>query len=319
MAAYPEMLRRDRLRRGFALLLLAAGFVACDREVGCDELSDAGEEGRPFEPVSTDYPIVAAAGDIASQGAPCAGDRATAALVARMDPTVVLVLGDNQYTRGTLTEFRSSYDRTWGRFKKITWPTPGNHEYRTEGARGYFDYFGRQAEPPAGYYSFELGTWHLVAINSGNGDIGQEQHSWIRMDLASDDHRCQLAYWHHPLWTSGTVEGADPQPQDLDALWSTLFDAGVDVVLNGHAHQYERFSQLNPSGQIDPVHGIREFVVGTGGGKFHEFGDVVYGSEVRDADNYGVLELTLRDDAYGWRFVSVDGRVLDEGEGACHL
>ncbi|MGH2540689.1 MAG: metallophosphoesterase family protein, partial [Actinomycetota bacterium] len=253
-------------------------------------------------------------------GEPCDPQRGTAALVRRIDPVVVLALGDNQYTNGTLGEFEASYDPTWGAFLARTRPVPGNHEYRTDGAAGYFEYFGARASPGSdGDYGFDVGRWRLVALNSAvDGAITAAQLEWVRSDLREADRRCELAYWHHPRFSSGTVEGNDPTP-DLEALWAVLVDEGVDIVLNGHAHQYERFAPLDADGRPSEEAGIREFVVGTGGGTPHAFEeDPVAGSLVRRTDVHGVLELELRPRDYAWRFVSTDERVLDWGTGECH-
>ncbi len=274
--------------------------------------------GSPFTPSAGDDPIVVAAGDISCPGEPCDEQRQTADLVGKIDPDAVLVLGDLQYRDGLLADFESSYEPTWGRFADRTRPVPGNHEYHVPGARGYFDYFGASAhEEQGGWYSFDVGDWHLVAINSGSGTISDEQLAWVEADLAADDHLCQLAYWHHQRWSSGTVHGPDPEPA-LISLWRTLHDGGVEVVLNGHEHNYERFALLDPDGRSDPEGGIRQFVVGTGGRSSYPFGDPMPGSEQRITDVFGVLELTLGADGYGWRFVGVPGSVLDEGSAGCH-
>lgn len=277
-------------------------------------------DGRPYRPLTGEHPVVVAAGDIACPGDPCDQQRETAAIVRRIDPTVVLALGDNQYTNGTLAEFEASYDPTWGEFLARTRPVPGNHEYRTDDAAGYFDYFGARASPQThGDYAFDVGRWRVVALNSAaGGAITQEQIEWVRSDLHDADRRCELAYWHHPLFSSGAIEGNDPTP-DLEALWALLVDEGVDVVLNGHAHQYERFAPLDADGQLSEETGIREFVVGTGGGTPHAFEqELVAGSSERFTDVFGVLEMELRPREYAWRFVSAEGRVLDQGAGECH-
>ncbi|HET9311680.1 MAG TPA: metallophosphoesterase [Actinomycetota bacterium] len=261
-----------------------------------------------------------AAGDIACPGEPCDQERGTAAMVERIGPDVVLALGDTQYRAGALADFRASYDRTWGSFRSITKPVPGNHEYRTTGAAGYFAYFGRiAAVDDGGDYSFQLGRWLLVAINSAApGAITDGQLDRVRADLEESSHRCEIVYWHHPLFSSGAVEGSDPMPE-LASLWALLHAQRVDVVLNGHAHQYERFAPLGADGAIDDVNGIREFVVGTGGGDPHPFEEVpLPASRVRITEVHGVLELELQPRAYAWRFVGTDGSVLDHGSAACH-
>ena len=261
-------------------------------------------------------PVITAAGDIAHEGEPDAPQRSTALLVSSIDPTAALTLGDNQYPDGELADFMASYDPTWGRFKNITRPVPGNHDYHTAGADGYFDYFGPRAHRSnGGNYSFDLGAWHLVAVNSGPGSISDEQLDWIRDDLLRSDATCELAYWHHPRWSSGTNHGSD---EDMAGLWQVLYEQGVDVVLNGHEHNYERFAPLSPSGGLEPSTGIREFVVGTGGAGSYPFGDPIPGSQRRITDVFGVLRMTLQDDGYSWAFVRADGGVSDNGRYGCH-
>jgi 3',5'-cyclic AMP phosphodiesterase CpdA len=282
----------------------------------CDPSADP--SGRPFRRLSGRYPVVVAAGDIACPGEPCDPERTTAAMVERIGPDVVLALGDTQYREGALADFRASYALTWGAFRSITKPVPGNHEYRTTGAAGYFEYFGSAAAAEdGGDYSFVLGRWLLVAINSAApGAITPAQLDRVQAQLEATPRRCQLVYWHHPYSSSGAVEGSDPLP-DLDQLWTLLLEHGVDVVLNGHAHQYERFAPLGSDGVDDA--GIRGFVVGTGGGEPHPFEDeLADGSRVRITDVHGVLELELRPRAYAWRFVDPDGLVLDHGSSTCH-
>ena len=233
----------------------------------CEASGDVAPSGTSYRPVRGDAPVIVAAGDIACPGDPCAPERATAALVARIDPTIVLALGDNQYTNGTLAEFERSYDVTWGTFKERTYPVPGNHEYRTREAAGYFGYFGKRASPGTdGDYGIDVGRWRLVALNSAaEGAITARQLDRVSADLRRSDAMCELAFWHHPRWSSGAVEGSDPEP-DLGRLWEVLVEHGVDIVLNGHAHQYERFDALDAEGNVDGAAGIRQFVVGTGGG-----------------------------------------------------
>ncbi|HEV2058498.1 MAG TPA: DNRLRE domain-containing protein [Solirubrobacteraceae bacterium] len=281
-------------------------------------------------------PVVAAAGDIVCDPrspnrrkkvpGTCL-DRQTSDLLVRRELAAVLTLGDNQYETGALSAFRSSYDRTWGRVKAITRPTVGNHEYLTPGAAGYFDYFngpgrveGRAGRRGEGWYSFDVGDWHLVALNSvcdevGGCGPGSPQLEWLKADLAAHPATCTLAYWHHPRFSSGFPR-SNPRS---DAFWRVLYDAGADVVLNGHAHDYERFAPQTPDAQRDDARGIRQFVVGTGGKNNYPFGSVEPNSEVRDAATSGVLLLTLRRGGYDWKFAPVPGgRLRDAGSGACH-
>jgi acid phosphatase type 7 len=276
--------------------------------------------------------VIAAAGDIACdpgserfRGGRGAADachmRATARLVLDLDPEVVLTLGDNQYEDGTLARFRRSYDQSWGRLRSRTRPAPGNHDYGTAGAAGYFDYFGAAAgRRSTGFYSFDVGAWHLIALNSecahiGGCGRGSLQERWLRADLAAHPARCALAYWHKPRFSSG-LHGSDATYTDL---WRALYEAGADVVLVGHDHDYERFAPQIPDGRADPVRGIRQFVVGTGGKTHYGFRTVEPNSQVRNSGTFGVLRLTLRPSGYGWRFLPEPGkRFTDAGNGTCH-
>ena len=257
-------------------------------------------------------PLVAAAGDIACPRHPCTAQRRTARAILGLKPDAVLTLGDNQYDRGSLAAFRASYDPTWGAFRAITYPVPGNHDYGTPRAAGYFRYFGSRAHRGhGGFYSFDLGSWHLVALNSPVPSKGQTR--WLRKDLRRDHAACELAYFHEPRFSSGRVHGGS---SSVRGWWRILFRAGVDVVLSGHEHQYERFARLTPGGAIRK-NGIREFVVGTGGVSLYPFGRAVRGSKRRVAA-YGVLALQLRSLSYRWRFLKTSGAVGDRGATPCH-
>jgi hypothetical protein len=238
---------------------------------------------------------------------------ATARLLDRIEGTV-FTLGDNAYQSGTAEDFRRCYDRTWGRHKSRTRPVPGNHEYESPGATPYFDYFGANAGPHGlGYYSFELGNWHAIAINSHIPvSAGSGQGAWLRADLAANATRCTIVYWHLPRFSSGK-HGDHPQMGDF---WSVLYEAGADVVLSAHDHTYERFAPQDPQGVPDPRRGIRQFVVGTGGANVYPFVTVRPNSEVR-LSVLGVLKLTLRAEDYDWDFIAVSGPG-DTGTGVCH-
>ncbi|HEY6104116.1 MAG TPA: metallophosphoesterase [bacterium] len=275
-------------------------------------------------------PVIGAAGDIACDpgnsyfngrvGTLCQM-KATSDLLLGLNAAAVLPLGDLQYEDGALSKFRRSYDRTWGRLKAITRPAPGNHEYGTRGAQGYFDYFGEIAgDPGQGYYSYDIGAWHLIALNSNCGPVGgcgsgSPQERWLRADLAAHPARCTLASWHHPRFSSG-FHGSDRR---YDAFWRALYDAGADVVLTGHDHHYERFAKQDPNGRPDPGRGIREFVVGTGGRSLYGLKEGEDNSDVFNAETFGVLALTLHPTSYEWRFVRGPGKdFADSGRAACH-
>ena len=260
-----------------------------------------------------------AAGDIGDCSS--RGDEATAALLDARPDAVVATLGDNVYSRGTAKEFADCYGPGWGRHRDRTRPAPGNHDYQTSHASGYFGYFGAAAgDPTKGYYSYDVGSWHVVVLNSNCGGTscreGGVQERWLRTDLAASSAQCTLAYWHHPRFSSGSAHGSDDA---VAPLFEALYEAGADVVLAGHEHNYERFAPLDPSGEIDTVRGIRSFVVGTGGRSHYRFGRPITGSEVRNGDTFGVLALTLEPGGYRWDFVPQAGRTFtDSGRGTCH-
>ena len=233
----------------------------------------------------------------------------------------VLPLGDLQYESGTASQFAASYAPSWGRLKAITHPAVGNHEYGTPGAAPYYQYFGAEAGQPAqGYYSYELGSWHVIVINSNCAQIdgcgiGSPQDIWLRADLAAHPARCTLAYWHHPRFSSGQAGDAG----SMETIWTDLFNAGAEIVLNGHDHEYERFAPQDGEGKLDEIHGIREFVVGTGGKNHMNFRAIKANSEVHDNSSFGFLELALNDGLYSWRFVpDPPGGFSDSGSGSCH-
>ena len=259
--------------------------------------------------------VLVGAGDIASCGGK--GAEATAKLLDRI-PGTIFTAGDNAYERGTAEEYTNCYAPTWGRHKRRTHPVPGNHEYETAGAVGYFGYFGRAAgDTGKGYYSYTLGAWHVVALNS-NIDMRPEsaQVRWLRADLAAHPARCTLAYWHHPRFSSGITHGSS---KDTGPLWQVLYVAGADVVVAGHEHNYERFAPQDTLGVADPAHGLREFVVGTGGDSHYPLGPRRANSEVSNSTTFGVLKLTLEPAGYRWEFIPVAGKTFtDSGRRACH-
>ncbi len=258
--------------------------------------------------------VLVGAGDIASCG--LRGDEATAALLDTI-PGTVFTAGDNAYNSGTPSEYADCYDPTWGRHKARTRPAPGNHDYATPGAAGYFGYFGAAAGDPAtGYYSYDLGDWHILVLNSNlSMQAGSPQEQWLRNDLAAHPAPCTLAYWHHPRFSSGP-HGSSTAAQ---ALWQALYEAGAEVVVSGHDHHYERFAPQDAQGTADAEQGIRAFVVGTGGGRLDAIGPPIANSEVHEDDTWGVLKLTLHTMSYGWEFVPVAGKTFtDQGSAGCH-
>jgi Fibronectin type III domain/Calcineurin-like phosphoesterase len=303
-------------------------------------VSDPSNEATVTTPAPGPDPVIMAAGDQACDptyssfnnglGTPTScHQKYTSDLVVNQGLAAVLVLGDNQYECGGYDAFLGSYDPTWGRVKSITYPVPGNHEYHTTGgldcdatgtAAGYFRYFGTAAgDPTKGYYSFNLGTWHLIALNSNCAIVScsasSAQANWLRADLAANPRACTLAFWHHPKFTSGTNS---PGSSSVKPLYQALYDEKADLVLVGHDHDYERFALKDPEGALDPSRGIRQIVVGTGGRSFHNWGTIQPGSEARSNDTFGVLKLTLQPTSYDWRFVPEAGKTYtDSGSTPC--
>jgi hypothetical protein len=263
--------------------------------------------------------ILVGAGDIADC-ADLSGAEATAKLLEAI-PGQVFTAGDNAYPAGTKEQFDQCYDKTWGRVKSRTRPSVGNHEFHSGGATPYFDYFGSAAgDPSNGYYSYELGYWHIVVLNSecaevGGCGTGSRQEKWLRADLASHPAACTLAYWHKPLFSSGGKHGNDPE---MKSFWEDLYAVKAAIVINGHDHDYERFAPQNPDGKLEAARGVREIVAGTGGKNHRPFGKPLATSEVRNADTFGVLKLTLRPKSYDWEFVPEAGKTFhDSGSGLC--
>ena len=262
--------------------------------------------------------ILLAAGDIADCGS--SGDEATAALLDAHPDATIAALGDTVYESGTTIEFANCYAASWGRHKARTRPAAGNHEYAS-GASDYFDYFGAAAGPRGkGWYSYDVGGWHVVVLNSNCAvvacGVGSEQLQWLQNDLAASDAYCTLGYWHHPRYSSGGVHGGSFL---VDEFWKTLYAHGAELVLSGHDHHYERFTPMGLDDAIDYDFGIRQFVVGTGGKSLRAAGRAWPRSEVRHASTFGVLRLVLRGDGYDWTFLPQAGRTFtDSGTGSCH-
>jgi hypothetical protein len=328
--------RRPTERFGFLLvLLLTIGLL--------DSLPQLLRGRNDLVSAASD-PVIAAAGDIACDPADSNFNNGdgnssncrqlyTSDLLVNTNLAAVLALGDVQYYCGSYQAFLQSYDLSWGRIKSITHPAVGNHEYLTHGgssgstdctasnsgAAGYFEYYGSAAGTAGqGYYSFDIGAWHLIALNSNCSDAGgcgtsSAQYKWLQSDLTAHPNQCTLAFWHIPLYSSGGRASSNSQP-----FWNLLYAYHADVVLNGHDHIYERFAQQDPSGLADP-NGIREFIVGTGGSDHTTITSIAANSELRNTNTYGVLELTLHAASYDWQFVPEAGKTFtDSGSNGCH-
>lgn len=283
-------------------------------------VSSEGAMSRFVLPSADDKaPVIVGAGDIADCSN-ISGAEATAKLIEGI-PGTVMAIGDLAYPDGTKENF-DCYDRTWGRFKQRTRPAVGNHEFHSAGATFYFQYFGAVAgDSKDGFYSYDLGEWHVIVLNSecqevGGCQSGSRQEKWLRADLAAHPTACAVAYFHKPLFSSGAKHGNDPE---LKPLWQALYEGNVDIVIGGHDHDYERFRPQTPDGVADAKHGIREFVAGTGGKNQRPFGDPLPNTEVRNNDAFGVLKLTLHSNSYDWQFIPEAGKSFsDSGSSLCH-
>jgi hypothetical protein len=297
----------------------AAGLSIASREVRlrAPRLRVSGRR-PPVRPAGS--VVLAGAGDIADDDTE---DSETAVLLDAIHPDIVFTLGDNAYDSGTAKEFQDWYGPTWGRHRARTRPAAGNHDYRTPGASGYFDYFGARAgDRTKGYYSYEVGAWHVVVLNTnGEGPCatvlcngGSPQERWLRADLAASTKQCTLAYWHHPRYSIGP-QGTSSGTQ---ALWQALYADGVELALAGNDHNYQRWKPMNAAGAVDTARGIRSFVVGTGGETADRLGSHP-NVETARTGTPGVLKLTLSPGTYRWEFVPIAGRTFrDSGAGRCH-
>ena len=263
-------------------------------------------------------PVLVGAGDIAD----CTldDDTATAMLIEGIPGAAVFTAGDNSYENGSADDYRNCYAPTWGAFKDRTRPAPGNHDWQTKDLAGYLGYFGTEAAPlGTSWYSYDLGTWHIVVLDSDCGFVGgcgagSAQGRWLSADLAASTAQCTLAIWHHPRFSSGE-HGNDT---DVAPFWQTLYDAGADVIINGHDHDYERFAPQDPNSHEDRARGIREFVVGTGGAALRTFPTTRANSELRVAATHGIIRLVLHKGSYQWTFLPTSGDVGDTGTAPCH-
>jgi acid phosphatase type 7 len=300
-------------------LLRNAGTIDLALTAGSGNISLASREAGSKQPTLSvqPAPVLLAAGDIAS--CQSRGDEATAALLKAFSGTIA-PLGDLAYESGTPAQFANCYAPTWGRFKARSHPALGNHDYLTPAAAGYFGYWGAAAgSPSGGYYSYGLGSWHIVVLNSNCSFVPcyatSPQEIWLRSDLAAHPAKCTLAYWHHPLFSSrfGTATPA------VQPLWQALYDAGADVVLTAHSHNYQRYLPQTATGALDRARGIREFVVGTGGMTLQDLGPRIANEQVANDRTWGFFKLTLLPDSYRWRFVPEAGKKFtDRGSGVCH-
>jgi hypothetical protein len=257
---------------------------------------------------ATNTAVMVGAGDIST----CSNDNdaKTAQLLGSISGTV-FTTGDNVYNSGTSTEYTNCYKPTWGLYKSRTKPVPGNHDYITSGASGYFNYFGVSR-----YYAYNLGAWRIYALNSEiDTSSTSAQVQWLKNDLVANPKKCVMAYWHRPRWSSGSAHGSDSKVQPI---WSALVNAKAELVVNGHEHNYERFAPMNNTGQA-VTKGVREIVAGTGGASHYGFGTILSASRARNANTYGVLKLTLRSTGYDWQFVPIAGQsYTDSGSTNCY-
>jgi len=292
------------------LLLVFAVTAACGQNGTTPVAPGPGPDPGP-EPLVT--AVLVGAADIAQ----CDNDggrpaEATARLLDGIEGTV-FAAGDLAYYRGSDSDFANCYDKSWGRHKRRTRPSPGNHEYETGNAEPYFRYFGSNAGDCCfGFYSYTLGRWHVVSLNSNVPlTLGSEQYVWLQDDLTFNRPACTVVYFHHPRFTSGPSNGGF-----FRDAWQLMYSLGVDVIINGHDHGYERFGPQTPEGVASPT-GIRQFIVGTGGASLYAFGARA-NSQVRHS-TYGVLKLTLRNRDYDWDFIeATTGRILDHDTDRCH-
>ena len=301
--------------RQTVFLSLVLGFVACTDTDNPLRPTVRALYTTPTGLLTANPPqIFVGAGDIS--GCSNSGDEATAKLLdAIPDPATVYLLGDDAYNNGSTSEFNNCYNPTWGRHKYRTKPSPGNHEYNTSGAGPYYAYFGAAAGPSGrGYYSYDLGAWHILSLNSNvSSSSGSAQDTWLRADLAAHPNQCTLAYYHHPLYSSTSTYSS------VRGLVNALYAYHADLILNGHRHYYERLKPMDPSGKSDPTNGVREIIAGMGGIGSGSPNSSYSLSEASNGNTFGVLKLYLYDDSYAWKFIPIAGKTYtDSGSTACH-
>ena len=321
-----ENMMSNREIRDTSITIFAAGDIAkCDGEdPWWEELlelvgvlpKDEGEEREEEEPAFNELLEIL---HLREENDHYASAEETAKLLHGLKGSI-LAIGDLGYPIGSSESFNKCYERTWGPLKSRTYPVPGNHEYKTKGAVPYFAYWGSRAgEAGKGYYSFDLGEWHIIALNSKIEPTHHEggvtpQHEWLIQDLAATKAQCILSYWHHPVFSSGQNSGSSR----MKSILETLYARGVSVILTGHAHDYERFAPQNPEGVKDLYRGFRQFVVGTGGAPLRPLKKRIDNSEAFRADSFGVLRLDLDSQNYSWQFLPIEGgEPYDVGSGSC--
>ncbi|MHC1784206.1 MAG: metallophosphoesterase [Anaerolineaceae bacterium] len=274
--------------------------------------------GHPTHTPTPEPFLLIGAGDIAYCGEDSLGDEATSAILERFPSAAIFTAGDNVSGVGRLAEYRNCFGPTWGRFLDRLHPVPGNHDLETDGGAPYYAYFGEVAgQTGQGFYSYNLGDWHIAALNSNCDAIAcgpnSAQARWLREDLTANGSQCTLLYWHHPRYSSGLSGNYGL----VSSFWRIALEYGADVVVSGHDHGYERFAPQDGDDLADPD-GIRQFVVGTGGSELREFGEVKPNSEVRDNSTHGVILFRLFPGRYEWEFLPVEGGTFtDKGEGKC--
>lgn len=297
--------------RRFGILLSAVLAATCSKSPAAPSVGTSPGAPAPAAGVAMAPQILVGAGDIGRCGSP--GAEQTAALLDGIGGTV-FTAGDNAYPNGRDEDFRDCYAPNWGRHRNRTYPSPGNHEYETPGASGYFGFFGPRAGSREGYYAYSLGSWRIFSLNSeAPSSPGSPQARWLETELASAGSGCQAAYWHRPLFSSGD----HGDNRDMAELFRILHRAGVEFVIAGHDHHYERFARMNADGVVDPIKGVRAFVAGTGGTPTEAPLRLRAGSETQLAA-WGVVRFDLTSTGYTWQFVQVGGAIGDAGSDECH-
>jgi acid phosphatase type 7 len=301
-------------------LLLAGALLLTGCGTGASSSSEHAQQAQQAQLAADPSVTVVAVGDIACppgkrRTATQCRQGATARAAAALSPTRVIALGDEQYQKGSFYGFTHAYKRSWGKLRSITWPVPGNHEYETTGARGYYRYFKYRQPGTPGYYRRALNGWQLFFLNSNCRKIScATERAWLERELTAHPSTCALMAFHHPRFSSGGEHGSS---RAMKPFWDIAYRHGVDIALSGHDHDYERFAPMNPDGALDPAHGIQQFVSGLGGRSLYPRGTTVPGSRTFIDDRFGVLELTLRSNSYSYEFHDTGLAVRDSGTGTC--